>query len=70
MIFTDGVTEARNLGGTEFGCERLLAALNDYSGNSAEQARDHVLDALKHHSGGVPPADDVTLIAGHVLDPA
>ena len=70
LIFTDGVTEARSQDGTEFGCERLLAALNGYSGNSSEQARDRVLDALKHHCGEVPPADDVTLITGHVLDPA
>ncbi|MBV8072896.1 MAG: SpoIIE family protein phosphatase [Acidobacteriaceae bacterium] len=70
LIFTDGVTEARNQDGAEFGCERILAALNNYSGDTAEQARDHVLDALKHHSGGVPPADDVTLIAAHVLDAA
>lgn len=39
VLFTDGVTEARNLSGEEFGDERLLECLRLYRGRNAAELR-------------------------------
>jgi sigma-B regulation protein RsbU (phosphoserine phosphatase) len=67
LIFTDGITEARNSDDEEFGADRLLAAIGGRPSRSAEGTRDEILSALRHHSRGVAQADDVTLIVAHVL---
>jgi sigma-B regulation protein RsbU (phosphoserine phosphatase) len=73
LIFTDGVTEAPNENWQEFGRERILAVMERNLDGSAGQVRDAILAALASHTRGVVQADDVTLIAAHVLghaDPA
>jgi phosphoserine phosphatase RsbU/P len=67
LMFTDGVTEARNTDGEEFGTDRLLAAMNGNRGRNAEEVRAQILNTLKNHSRGVLQSDDVTLIVAHVL---
>jgi sigma-B regulation protein RsbU (phosphoserine phosphatase) len=67
LMFTDGITEARNMDGEEFGRNRLLAAMDSNLDSSAEEVRDHILDALRNHSRGLSQSDDVTLIVAHVL---
>jgi serine phosphatase RsbU (regulator of sigma subunit) len=67
LIFTDGITEARNTDDEEFGTDRLLAAMDGNRDRRAEEALDQILAALSNHSRGVPQSDDVTLIAAHVL---
>ena len=67
LIFTDGVTEAPNANGEEFGSERVLAAMTRNLDRTADEMRDAVLAELRSHSRGVVQADDVTLIAFHVL---
>ena len=67
MIFTDGITEARNSDGEEFGTDPLLAAVGADFDSGAERSRDQILDAVRNHGRGVPQLDDLTLIVGHVL---
>jgi len=67
LIFTDGITEARNTDGQEFGTERLLAAIGGKFDRSAEEIRDQILAALRNHTNGLPQSDDVTLLAAHVM---
>ncbi len=59
VLYTDGVTEAQDAQGNEFGEERLLAALN---GGTAEEMVTAVLDALRNFVGDAPQFDDVTLV--------
>jgi sigma-B regulation protein RsbU (phosphoserine phosphatase) len=62
VICTDGVTETENEAGEEFGSERLRTLLGSPQERTAEQLRDDILAALKHHRQGGRQADDVTLI--------
>jgi sigma-B regulation protein RsbU (phosphoserine phosphatase) len=68
LMFTDGITEARNTAGEEFGIDRLLAAMDGQFARNAEDVRGQILDALKNHSRGVLQSDDVTLIVAHALE--
>jgi sigma-B regulation protein RsbU (phosphoserine phosphatase) len=67
LIFTDGITEAPNGNGEEFGRERISAVVARNIGGTADEMRDAVLTELRSHSRGVVQADDVTLIAARVL---
>jgi sigma-B regulation protein RsbU (phosphoserine phosphatase) len=66
-IFTDGITEAQNEDGEEFGRERVSAAMAANTGRTADEMRDAVLAELRSYSHGVVQADDVTLITARVL---
>jgi len=68
LMFTDGITEARNTEGEEFGIDRLLAAMDGNLARNAEEVRGQILDALRNHSRGVLQSDDVTLIVAHALE--
>lgn len=65
VIFTDGITEALNESGEEFGAARVMAALAAASVQTAEEMRQAIIAELKGHSH-VPQADDITLITAHV----
>jgi sigma-B regulation protein RsbU (phosphoserine phosphatase) len=67
LIFTDGITEALNERGEEFGRERLLAVIARNLAGTAAEMRDAILAELSGHSRGISQSDDVTLIAAHVL---
>jgi serine phosphatase RsbU (regulator of sigma subunit) len=61
---TDGLTEARNAEGEEFGEERLRAALARYAGAgfAAHEVRDHLLADLAAFAAGAFQHDDQTLV--------
>jgi phosphoserine phosphatase RsbU/P len=61
LFYTDGITEAPNADGEEFGEERLEAAGRTAPDRSAEAMKDHVLAQLAVFTGGAF-ADDATLI--------
>jgi Serine phosphatase RsbU, regulator of sigma subunit len=62
VVCSDGVTEARNIAGDEFGRDRLLEALNGRHGSKPEAALEHVLGLVKTFSQGAAQADDITLL--------
>jgi len=62
VVCSDGVTEARNQAGDEFGRERLVEALVGRHGSKPEVALEHVLGAVKLFSQGAAQADDITLL--------
>lgn len=66
-IFTDGITEAQNEDGEEFGRERVLAAIAANVDRTAEEMRDALLAELRSYGRGMVQADDVTLITARVL---
>jgi sigma-B regulation protein RsbU (phosphoserine phosphatase) len=61
LFYTDGITEAPNADGEEFGEDRLEAAGRTAPDRSAEAMKDHVLAQLAAFTGG-SFADDATLI--------
>jgi phosphoserine phosphatase RsbU/P len=61
VLFTDGVTEANNPAGEEFGEERLLALLREHRESSAEKLQKRILAAADEFSGG-HWHDDATLL--------
>jgi sigma-B regulation protein RsbU (phosphoserine phosphatase) len=50
VLFTDGVTEAGNIEGEEFGEERLVRLLNENRGASAKEIEKKILDAASEFS--------------------
>jgi phosphoserine phosphatase RsbU/P len=61
ILFTDGVTEANNPEGEEFGEARLLSLLEEHRASSAEALQKKILDAAAAFSGG-HWHDDATLV--------
>jgi serine phosphatase RsbU (regulator of sigma subunit)/anti-sigma regulatory factor (Ser/Thr protein kinase) len=60
LLYTDGLTEARNLAGDMFGQERLAEWLREHCrrGHRADQLRDELASDLIAFRGGAPLHDD------------
>ena len=67
VMFTDGVTEARNAGEEEFGDERLLECLT--STPSPADLLSRVFTAVRDFSRPAEPTDDITLLVTRYLAP-
>ena len=61
VIFTDGITEAMNDEGEEYGEERLRQAILDHAGQPVTEMLDAITSAVEEFSGAVQE-DDVTLV--------
>jgi len=62
VYYTDGLTDAENPGGENFGEDRLVGAVLEAAGQSAEGVLDHIIRAVEAFAEGVPPFDDLTLM--------
>jgi serine phosphatase RsbU (regulator of sigma subunit) len=62
VVFSDGVTEAVNPEGEEFGDDRLADCLNSVRGGTAQEALTAVQKAVSEFAGTEPPRDDMTLM--------
>ncbi|MGE3404898.1 MAG: PP2C family protein-serine/threonine phosphatase, partial [Vicinamibacterales bacterium] len=62
VAYTDGVSEARDDAGDEFGEDRLAALLAGHGHLPAAQLCSGILDAVRHHRGGRQDQDDVTVM--------
>jgi len=62
VLFSDGVTEAENLEGEEFGDERLAACLVGARDRSATEVMDGVEQGLSAFCGTAAARDDVTVM--------
>ena len=62
LFITDGITEAQNLRGDEFGDEKVLELLQDINGASAKRIRDQVITAVNHFAGDANQHDDLTVV--------
>src|SRR5262245_8998431 len=63
LLYTDGITEARDAAGEEYGEKRLAAALERWAKEGAEALVRHLEADLLAFTGGAPPQDDLTLVA-------
>jgi phosphoserine phosphatase RsbU/P len=62
VVFSDGVSEANNLKGEEFGMERLEEVIKRNLQASASGMRDKVESALSAFTQTAPANDDITLV--------
>jgi serine phosphatase RsbU (regulator of sigma subunit) len=69
VVYSDGVTDAEDERGEQFGEDRLLECLRGPSLRSAEAIRDRLLDAVRAFTGVRPPADDITVMVVCYLGP-
>ncbi len=65
VLYTDGITEAHNERGEQFGSARLDDALMDCA-DDASDLMESVLAALKEFTGGQPIHDDRTLLVAKI----
>ena len=62
VVFSDGVTEALNAAGDEFGEERLLPCINEHRGCATEVLLDKILATVRTFAASAPQNDDVTAL--------
>jgi CheY-like chemotaxis protein len=68
VLASDGVTEAGNAGGAQFGCERLEALLSRIAGADRDASAE-IVAALDEFREGTPFVDDVSVVE-MVFEPA
>jgi serine phosphatase RsbU (regulator of sigma subunit) len=69
-LYTDGVTEAENCAGEEFGIEQLVRVIQDNAALSADQIMQAVFQASSNFCREVGFADDVTIVLAKCTFPA
>jgi serine phosphatase RsbU (regulator of sigma subunit) len=62
LFYTDGLTEARNQDGDEFGEKRLLKAVLEKKSSNVRIKQKTILDSLNTFLDGIKPQDDITMI--------
>ncbi len=67
VAYTDGVNEARDEAGEEFGEDRLAALLSANGHLPAAQLCSCILDTVRHHRGSRQDQDDVTALVVRAL---
>jgi sigma-B regulation protein RsbU (phosphoserine phosphatase) len=70
VVYSDGASEAMNVNGDEFGCQRLIDLAVRLESESAQGLCDGVLEALAEHQAGARQRDDITLLAARVREAA
>lgn len=67
VIYSDGITEARNAEGEEFGPERLAELVLSRRDDELERLAEAIVRAARAHSGESGQADDMTVIVARAL---
>lgn len=67
VLFTDGISEAMNPAGEEFGEDRIVTAAREAEGLSAAERVDGILGAVDSFAAGAPQHDDMTVVVVRVL---
>jgi phosphoserine phosphatase RsbU/P len=63
LLYTDGLSEARDIHDAEYGIERLTKLLRDARASSPQAMINVCLEDLKTFSGGARKSDDLTIMA-------
>ena len=63
VLYTDGVTEAIDPEGNEFGLERLIESVRASATSGAPAVVNRLIDDLRNFVGAQPQNDDITVIA-------
>jgi phosphoserine phosphatase RsbU/P len=62
VLFTDGVSDARNRGGERLGEERVLETILRHRAKRPDVILEQVFRILNQHTGDAPRRDDLTLV--------
>ena len=62
MLYTDGITEARNAGGDELGAQRIMDALAAQRPQDVKGMLDSALHTMHQFTGNAPQDDDICLL--------
>ncbi len=62
FFYSDGVSEAMNRDGEEFGLERMAKVLADSPGGDPKAVNEAVFDAVRVFAGDTPQSDDITCL--------
>ena len=62
FFYSDGVSEAMNEHGEEFGLERMSKVLSDNPEQNPEDINNAMFDAVRGFAGGTPQSDDITCL--------
>jgi sigma-B regulation protein RsbU (phosphoserine phosphatase) len=63
VLYTDGVTEALNAEGDEFGLERMMQSVRAGANDGAQAIVKRIIQDVRDFTGSAPQNDDITLIA-------
>src|SRR6184192_3475418 len=63
VLYTDGVTEALNSDGDEFGLDRTIQSVRASAIDGAQAIVKRVIEDVRDFTGSLPQNDDITLIA-------
>jgi serine phosphatase RsbU (regulator of sigma subunit) len=69
VVFSDGVSEALNAEGEDFGDDRVLAALAGTAGQDAQSMVSRVFEAVREFTAGTAQGDDITAMVIRYLGP-
>ncbi|NER22301.1 MAG: CHASE2 domain-containing protein [Symploca sp. SIO1C2] len=62
VLYTDGITEAEDIRGVQYGLERLCEVVKHNGQQSAEEIRKIVIEDVRQHIGEQKVFDDITLL--------
>jgi sigma-B regulation protein RsbU (phosphoserine phosphatase) len=62
VYYTDGLTDAENPAGENFGESRLAQAIIEAGNGTAEAVSDHILRSVEAFAEGIAPFDDLTMM--------
>lgn len=65
VIYSDGISEARNMKDELFGEQGLREVLENFQGASAEELSQAIQQGVRAFTGGASQADDMTLVIVH-----
>src|SRR2546421_5082310 len=63
ILYTDGVTEALNAEGDEFGLERMMESVRASANDGAQAIVKKIIEDVRDFTGSAPQNDDITVIA-------
>jgi len=63
LLYTDGITEALDNEGNEFGLERTIGSVQSSAKEGAQAIVTRLIDDLRNFVGSTPQNDDITMIA-------
>lgn len=67
VLYTDGVTEARNARKEEFGVDRLKQLISKYKSRNAKEIAEQIYQKLIAFRGKAPQHDDITIITLKII---
>ncbi len=68
IFYTDGLPEARNQAGEEFGVDRLLHLVKGVEGLTAQAIRERITSEVLDFIGKIRPHDDLSLVVIRVVE--